>query len=314
MKNFFYIIKHDRQASITLLVVFIAFWVIVLEFCTPQKATSPKDDAVVSQRDNDTQEGEKEQYYAVPAKEIHLQRFDPNTADSTVLLGLGLQPWQVRSIYKYRAAGGVYTRPEDFARLYGLTRKKYRELRPYIVIGDDYRPASEGMNYQHNSSSNSDYNNRKTTASVNEEETSADKTSKEWPTKLKAGQTIDVNSADTNALKRVPGIGSYFARKIARYNDMLGGFVNKNQLLEIEGFPESALPYLEIDNNRIHKLNINKATSEQLRKHPYITYMMARQIMDYRRLRGNIHDLNDLSLLPNFTKETITRLRPYIEY
>ena len=30
----------------------------------------------------------------------------------------------------------------DFARLYGLTRKQYRELEPYITIGDDYEPAS----------------------------------------------------------------------------------------------------------------------------------------------------------------------------
>lgn len=314
MKNFFYIIKHDRQASITLLIVFVAIGVIVLEFCTPQKTASPKDDDLVSWKENDTKKGERDQYYAVQAKEIHLQKFDPNTADSTVLLGLGLQPWQVRSIYKYRAAGGVYTRPEDFARLYGLSRKKYRELRPYIVIGEDYRPASEGMNYQHNSPSTGYSNNSTTTAGTYAEEIPTDNSSKEWPTKLKAGQTIDINSADTNALKRVPGIGPYFARKIARYSEMLGGFVNKDQLLEIEGFPESALPYLVIDSDRIHKLNINKATAEQLRKHPYITYMMARQIMDYRRLRGNIQNINDLSLLPNFTKETINKLRPYIEY
>ena len=30
----------------------------------------------------------------------------------------------------------------DFARVYGLTRKQYRTLEPYITIGDDYQPAS----------------------------------------------------------------------------------------------------------------------------------------------------------------------------
>src|SRR3712207_7580652 len=40
------------------------------------------------------------------------------------------------------AKGGIYRSPESFARLYGLTRKQYRELKPYIVIGDDYLPAS----------------------------------------------------------------------------------------------------------------------------------------------------------------------------
>ena len=43
---------------------------------------------------------------------------------------------------KYRSKGGVFRSPMDFARLYGLTRKQFRELEPYITIGDDYAPAS----------------------------------------------------------------------------------------------------------------------------------------------------------------------------
>lgn len=75
-----------------------------------------------------------------PSKECFY--FDPNTADSTQLLRLGLQPWQVRNIYRYRAKGGVYRKKEDFARLYGLTVKDYRRLEPYIRISEDYLPAS----------------------------------------------------------------------------------------------------------------------------------------------------------------------------
>ena len=62
-------------------------------------------------------------YYAVaPNHRAERFCFDPNTADSTQLLRLGLQPWQVRNIYRYRARGGIYRTREDFARLYGLTR------------------------------------------------------------------------------------------------------------------------------------------------------------------------------------------------
>ena len=41
--------------------------------------------------------------YAVPEEKVETFPFDPNTADSTTLLRLGLAPWQVRAIYKYRA-------------------------------------------------------------------------------------------------------------------------------------------------------------------------------------------------------------------
>lgn len=81
-------------------------------------------------------------YYATPSTKAERFPFDPNTADSTQLLRLGLQPWQVRNIYKYRARGGIYRQKEDFARLYGLTVKQYRELEPYIHISNDYLPAS----------------------------------------------------------------------------------------------------------------------------------------------------------------------------
>lgn len=44
-------------------------------------------------------------YYATPARRIESFEFDPNEADSTQLLRLGLAPFQVRSIYRYRAKG-----------------------------------------------------------------------------------------------------------------------------------------------------------------------------------------------------------------
>lgn len=298
MRNLTHIIKHDRQTLLGLLVVLVVLGLIGYEVYTPRSLQSP-----VQKNKNAVEDADKQtQYYDVPTKEVHLQTFDPNTADSTVLLGLGLQPWQVRSIYKYRAAGGVYTCPEDFARLYGLSLKKYKELRPYIRISNDYRPAAETVH-----SPAARYSSDAVAATDNRIDDAR-------PTKLKRGETIDLNSADTLSLQHVPGIGPYFARKVVRYRERLGGFVSKDQLLEIQDFPESALPYMSIDATSVRKLNINKATSEQLRSHPYISFAMARAITSYRRLRGNIKSLDDLALLPEFGKQTMAKIQPYIEY
>ena len=72
-------------------------------------------------------------YYKVEGIVHELFPFDPNTADSTQLLKLGLQSWQVRSIYRFRAKGGIFREKTDFARLYGLTKKQYEVLAPYII-------------------------------------------------------------------------------------------------------------------------------------------------------------------------------------
>ena len=83
--------------------------------------------------------GSKARYYAVPKTAVESFPFDPNEADSTQLLRLGLTPAQVRSIYRHRAKGYVYSTPEDFARTPFMTKGQWNHLKPLIKIGDQYR-------------------------------------------------------------------------------------------------------------------------------------------------------------------------------
>ena len=230
----------------------------------------------------------------VPMRHTEEFPFDPNTADSTQLLRLGLQPWQVRNIYKYRSRGGIYRRKEDFARLYGLTAKQYRELEPYIRISSDYQPAANLV------------------APVEKHTTIVD--SAQQPVKLNKGEYIVLNTADTTQLKRVPGIGSFYAGEIIRHGKWLGGYVSVDQLDEIDGFPSESKKYFIIKDAHPVKVNINKMTLQQLRRHPYINYFQAKTITDYRRLHGPISSLDELRLSDDFTPEAIERLRPYVEY
>lgn len=222
--------------------------------------------------------------------------FNPNTADSTTLLSLGLPPWMVRGMYKYRAKGGVYRTPEDFARIPGLTQQQYLELKPYLVFGDEARMAADIVGPK-----------RYETSDRPQRDTMA------YPQKLQPGQYISVNTSDTTQLKKIPGVGSYYAKRIADYRTRLGGFVSLEQLREIQGLPEGAADYLNVG-EPVKKLAINKLSLNQLRSHPYIGYYRAKSITDYRRLKGNITSLQQLRLLPNFTEEDIRKLEPYIEY
>ena len=240
------------------------------------------------------------QYYATETQKAERFPFDPNTADSTQLLRLGLQPWQVRNIYKYRARGGIYRKKEDFARLYGLTVKQYRELEPYIRISDDYLPASTLL--------------RGGRARGGEAVDSGRRDSLRYPVKLKDDEQVVLNTADTSELKRVPGIGSYYAREIMQLGRRLGGFVSVDQLDEIEDFPQESKKYFVITDAHPVKLNINRLTLQQLRRHPYINYFQAKTITDYRRLHGNIQSLQELRFSRDFTPEAIRRLEPYVEY
>ena len=243
--------------------------------------------------------------------------FDPNTADSTQLLRLGLQPWQVRNIYKYRAHGGIYRCKEDFARLYGLTVKDYRRLEPYIRISNDYLPASTLVEGRRNVHDERIAGRQKDTTggrAVSGQRDTSHSYTPLYPVKLKDTERVVLNTADTTQLKRVPGIGSYFARRIMRYGQQLGGYVSVDQLDEIEDFPEDAKKYFVIEQPVVRKVNVNQLTVQQLRRHPYINYFQAKEIVNYRRTKGPLYSLDELRLSRDFPPEAIRRLEPYVEF
>lgn len=292
--KFFYLQKSDRQTIVLLLCVIVV--AIAVFTVTDGQRENPQSGKVITEKkDSQVRKDHRHQsYYQEVARKPELFSFDPNTADSTQLLRLGLQPWQVRNIYKYRAAGGIYRKPRDFAKLYGLTLKQYRQLEPYIKISEDYMPAS-------------DYYDKR--------EPKEERDTLKHPVKLKAQERVVLNTADTALLRQVPGIGSYFARRIVEYRERLGGYYRIQQLSEIDGFPESALSYFVIpDETALRKININRLSLNELKRHPYINFYQARDIVDYRRLRGPIESLQQLRLLKDFSPESIERLEPYVEY
>ena len=235
----------------------------------------------------------------LPVRHVETFPFDPNTADSSQLIRLGLQSWQVRNIYKYRARGGVYRKKEDFARLYGLTVKDYHRLEPYIRISSDYQPAATLVGDKANGANGTN---------------GANGANGVYPRKIDSTQHVVLNTADTTELRKVPGIGIYFAKEIVRYGQRLGGYVSVDQLDEIADFPQASKKYFVVQQAHPKKLNVNQLTLQQLRRHPYINYYQARAIKEYCRLHGPLKSLDDLRLSRDFPPEVIQRLAPYVTF
>ena len=263
---------------------------------------------------------QKPQYYAQKQDATgELFYFDPNTADSTQLLRLGLRPWQVRNIYKYRAKGGRYRQKEDFALLYGLTLEQYRRLEPYIRIkpeamARDVINGNGNVNGNENANGNANGNGFREAPTIRPTGYDNKKNTVNVPVpvkKLTQGEFVDINTADTAELKRIPGIGSYFARRIVELRQRRQAFVSPEELLSIRNFPETALTYMTASHN-FAKIHINQSSLQQLKAHPLINYTQATDILRYRRLNGNIRSVNDISNLPSFTPEQLARLKPFL--
>ena len=61
-------------------------------------------------------------------------RFNPNTATQEDLMRLGFSEKQAQSILNYRAKGGRYRRPSDFAKSFVVADSVFNRLKPYIDI------------------------------------------------------------------------------------------------------------------------------------------------------------------------------------
>ncbi len=222
---------------------------------------------------------------------VSLFPFDPNTADSITLLRVGLKWYQVKNLLKYRRAGGRFRTPDALARLYGLSEKEFLRLRPYIRI--------EGFSQE-------------TTAAT--DSTSVSRPAFTKVEKYAEGTVLELNSIDTTELKRVPGIGSGYAKVIMRYRDELGGFHSAEQLKDISFLPTELVRWFRVSKDvSLRKIPVNVRSLEELRKHPYLhKYSTAKAIVEYRRIYGKIENMEQLAFICGFTEAERQRLEPYI--
>lgn len=109
---------------------------------------------------------------------------------------------------------------------------------------------------------------------------------------------VDINLADTLAFEQLPGIGKYFAKRICKFRNLLGGFYSKKQILEVYQMDSQRYnkieKYLVANENVISKKNINEMNQYELRKHPYISSNLAQSIVNYREEHGAYNSMNEL--------------------
>ena len=227
--------------------------------------------------------------------------FDPNRCDSTSLVRLGFSPWMARNLLKYRAKGGRFRQPDDLRKLYGMTDSLYTRISPYVAIASsqpDHAAVDQPKQAKERPSvylSRSDSRYRRME-------------------KYPEGTQIKLNRCDTNQLKKIPGIGSYTARRIVRYRERLGGFIRLKQLREIRLNEEVLAPWFTLDSTAVTPLKVNQLPMKQLLAHPYLNYRQSRAIMQYRERHGPLPSIEVMKGWEEFTANELQRVAPLSQF
>ena len=69
---------------------------------------------------------------------------------------------------------------------------------------------------------------------------------------------------------------------------------------------------LVIDNPSVKKININTATVDELKVHPYIRYNIANAIVEYRNQHGNFTAISDLKKIMMITDDIYNKAELYL--
>ena len=311
-KRIVFLLTREQWLGIAILAILVGVTIFLLQRVEPQEEKSViqvndsilKEFATHQAKQDSIRKATWEKKYPRDTITIRMQVFDPNTADSSTLVHVGLKKWQASNMLKYRAKGGRYRRAEDIKKLYGMTDSMYMALLPYIKIDtiavDQYRDSVRRS-----------------------QRDSMVVDSMPRYVSQKRDTILNLRTADTTELKMIRGIGSYRAKQIVRYREQLGGFAHVKQLYEVKALQplltdsmssDSLLAHFWLDSVIIDPLRVNSAGVEKLQRHPYLSFEQAKAIYELRRKKIHLDSITQLKKVECFTEQELKRLTPYLSF
>jgi competence ComEA-like helix-hairpin-helix protein len=209
--------------------------------------------------------------------------FDPNKINEEDWIRLGVKENIAQRIINYRNKGGIFREKSDLLKTYGFKQEDFDALENYIVLD-----SVQFLN--------------KTIEKIDQPFTG-----ERMPT--------DLNSATLEQLIAL-GFNKNISNRILNFVNGVGGVYSAEQLKSIYGVDEEQLneiiPFLIIDQSRLHLLNINSATEEELAKHTYITDELAHAIIVYRENSGRFVSVSEIMKVKGMYPALFEKLKPYL--
>ena len=71
-------------------------------------------------------------------------------------------------------------------------------------------------------------------------------------------------------------------------------------------------PFLKFDKSKLLKLELNKVTIDDLKKHPYIRWNIANSIIKIRDQKGTFKNIEEIKESVLINEELFEKLKPYL--
>ncbi|HHJ09946.1 MAG TPA: hypothetical protein ENK25_03540 [Bacteroidetes bacterium] len=310
MKELFRFTKGERIASLILLIltllgIGLLFWIKRDRVVSPGnfrrfdslvRTVVPEKDILQETPDSSENKIFPVNIHKEKEQDVSLSTRDPNKMTKTDWQQLDLSRHLIRTIIHYREAGGKFRKKEDLKKIYGMSDSCYNRIAGFLEVP---------LLWNHTEDTVTSSERRKINR-VSQDIYFA------YPQ-----QKLEINQADSVDFSRLHGISPKMALRIIRYRTLLGGYVKKNQLLEVYGLNEKTFlnikDHIEIDTSLIRKINVNRCMEKTLAGHPYLSPYEAKAIVFYRSQYKYIDSLDVLLKNNVIPVETFRKIRPYLQ-
>ncbi len=241
-------------------------------------------------------------------------KMDVNTASAEELAKLpGIGTVLSQRIVKFREKKGGYTSVNEVSRVYQLSPDVFADIRPHLTISDFITKtdtlATMSLASGARSGAQEDLSVRGT-----ESERKSEEKPESGPALLPG--SININTADSATLVRVPGIGPVLSVRIMKYRKLLGFYASTDLLQHVYGMNEENLlrmmPYLTVgDPSTYPKRDLNTAYSRALAFYPFLGQELANVLLQHRRNLGRFDSWEEVAQVPGMTEEALEGLQQY---
>jgi DNA uptake protein ComE-like DNA-binding protein len=222
--------------------------------------------------------------------------FNPNFISDYKGYKLGMTVEQIDKLHKLRKQNKYVNSNAEFQKLTGVSNNWMKQYAPYFKFPDWVTNKSSNK-YPSNFENKYQKFEKKETKII----------------------VQDINTANQVELEKVYMIGEKLALKIIAEREKFGGFADMEQISFIWGISLEAIADLNKrfqikSTGNLKKIKINELPIKELQQFPYFNYYIAKNIVTYRSMNGEIKNIEDLTNVKQFPVEKLKIIAVYLEF
>ena len=221
--------------------------------------------------------------------------FNPNFITDYKGYKLGMSVVEIDRLHAFRKENKYVNSSNEFQAVTGVSDSLLKVISPYFKFPDWVKNRRES----------------KSIAFAN--------TKSEYFSKKEKVVVKDINQATQEDLIKIYGIGDAISMRILKFKESLGGFVSMDQMKDVWGLSPEVIEKLNAgfkvgSLSNVKKIDINNASVKELAQFPYFKYNLAREIVIYRSMNGDIKNTGDLRKIKGFPVDKENIIGLYLDF